>query len=234
VAAKKPASSSSSRATPKKKKAQQFVEKKNERYDRHDHYYRQAKREGFAARSIYKLDELDHEFRVLKKGDVVVDLGCAPGSWMQYVEQKILPGGRAYGIDLLPVKVAFGPHVRTLVGDAFKVTLEDLVDAGDQPLPSVDVVLSDMAPNTTGIRAVDQARSMALCERALEVATRLLRPGGRFVVKVLEGGEMKPFVTACQQVFSVVKIKRPKSTRMGSTETFVVGLDKKQPRQLPG
>lgn len=204
-----------------------FLDKKNERYDRHDHYYRQAKKEGYAARSIYKLDEIDAEYRILKKGDVVVDLGCAPGSWMQYVESKVLPGGRGYGIDLLPVKVGFGPHIRTIIGDAFQVTLEDLMDSKDGPLPVVDVVLSDMAPNTTGIRAVDQARSMALCERALEVATRLLRPGGRFVVKVLEGGEMKAFVTACQQVFSVVKIKRPKSTRDGSTETFVIGLDKK-------
>ena len=204
-----------------------FLEKKNERYDRHDHFYRKAKAEGFAARSVYKLDEIDREFRILKKGDVVVDLGCAPGSWMQYVELKVLPNGRAYGIDLLPVKVAYGPHVRTIEGDAFSVTLEDLTDSHDGALPKVDVVLSDMAPNTTGIRAVDQARSMALCERALEVAQRLLRPGGRFVVKVLEGGEMKPFVTACQAVFSSVKIKRPKSTRDGSTETFVIGLDKK-------
>lgn len=212
--------------TSSKKKA--FVEKKNERYDRHDHYYRKAKNEGFAARSIYKLDEIDHEFKVLKKGDVVVDLGCAPGSWLQYVESRVLPTGRAFGIDLLPVKVAFSAHVRTLVGDAFEVKLEDLVDTDAAGAPVVvDVVLSDMAPNTTGIRAVDQARSMALCERALEVAQRLLRPGGRFVVKVLEGGDMKSFVTACQATFTTVKIKRPKSTRPGSTETFVIGIGKR-------
>ena len=204
-----------------------FVIKGNARYDRHDHFYRQAKKEGFAARSIYKLDEIDRDYRILHKGDVVVDLGCAPGSWMQYVEEKIQPGGRAYGIDLLAVKVAFGPHVRTIVGDAFAVTLEDLTDSVGAELPRVDVVLSDMAPNTTGIRSIDQARSMALSERALEVAVRLLRPGGRFVVKVLEGGEMKAFVTAIEQVFSTVKLRRPKSTRDGSTETFVVALDKR-------
>ncbi len=224
MATKKKVGPAKTRATTTTNK---FLEKKNERYDRHDHYYRQAKKDGYAARSIYKLDEIDAEFRILKKGDFVVDLGCAPGSWMQYVEGKVLPGGHAYGIDLLPVKVGFGPHVRTIIGDAFSMTLADLTDSNGAPLPVVDVVLSDMAPNTTGIRAVDQARSMALCERALEVASRLLRPGGRFVVKVLEGGEMKSFTTACQQVFSVVKIKRPKSTRDGSTETFVVGLDKK-------
>ncbi len=211
-----------------RKPGQPYVEKGNARYDRHDHYFRKAREEGFAARSIYKLDELDREFHVLSSGDVVVDLGCAPGSWMQYVEKKVLPRGRVFGIDLLPARVSFGPHVRILQGDAFAVTLEQLVGVVQgEPLPAVDVVLSDMAPNTTGIRAVDQARSMALCERALEVAQRLLRPGGNFVVKVLEGGDMKSFVEQCRSVFATVKIKRPKSTRPGSTETFVVGLKKK-------
>jgi 23S rRNA (uridine2552-2'-O)-methyltransferase len=212
-----------------RKPGQTYVDKGNARYDRHDHYFRKAREEGFAARSIYKLDELDREFRLLAAGDVVVDLGCAPGSWMQYVEKKVLPGGRAWGIDLLPARVSFGPHVHILQGDAFAVTLEQLVGAAPgEPLPAVDVVLSDMAPNTTGIRAVDQARSMALCERALEVATRLLRPGGNFVVKVLEGGDMKSFVEQCRAGFDTVKIKRPKSTRPGSTETFVVGLGRRR------
>jgi 23S rRNA (uridine2552-2'-O)-methyltransferase len=212
-----------------RKPEQGYVEKGNARYDRHDHYFRKAREEGFAARSIYKLDEIDREFHILRRGDVVVDLGCAPGSWMQYVEKKVLPGGRAFGIDLLPAKVSFGPHVSILQGDAFAVTLEQLVGAAPgAPLPAVDVVLSDMAPNTSGIRAVDQARSMALCERALDVAARMLRPSGNFVVKVLEGGDMKAFVEQCRATFDSVKIKRPKSTRPGSTETFVVGLGRKR------
>ena len=205
-----------------------FLAKGNARYDRHDHFYRRAKQEGFAARSVYKLDELDAEFKLIRRGDTVIDLGCAPGSWLQYVEQKIGESGRAYGIDLLPVKVAFPPRVRVLQGDAFSVTLSDLTAAaGEDDLPAVDVVISDMAPNTTGIRSVDAARSMALCERALEVAERLLRPGGNFVVKVLEGGDMKPFVERAKGVFEAVKIKRPKSTRDGSTETFVVGVHRR-------
>jgi 23S rRNA (uridine2552-2'-O)-methyltransferase len=205
-----------------------FLAKGNARYDRHDHFYRRAKQEGFAARSVYKLDELDAEFKLIRRGDTVIDLGCAPGSWLQYVEQKVGESGRAYGIDLLPVKVAFPPRVRVLQGDAFSVTLSDLTAAaGEDDLPAVDVVLSDMAPNTTGIRSVDAARSMALCERALEVAERVLRPGGNFVVKVLEGGDMKAFVERAKGVFDAVKIKRPKSTRDGSTETFVVGLHRR-------
>ncbi len=204
-----------------------FVIKGNARYDRHDHFYKMAKAEGFAARSVYKLEEMDKEHKLIRKGDVVVDLGCAPGSWLQYVESHVGDTGLAFGIDLLPVKVAFSPCVRVLQGDAFKVSLSDLVGAADGELIDVDVVLSDMAPNTTGIRSVDADRSMALCERALDVAERLLRPGGNFVVKVLEGGEMKAFVERAKTIFQAVKIRRPKSTREGSTETFVIGLGRR-------
>ena len=205
-----------------------FIPKGNARYDRHDTYYKKAKAEGYAARSVYKLDEIDREYHLIHRGDVVVDLGCAPGSWLQYVEKKVMPGGLAYGIDLLPVKIAFGPHVQIMQGDAFTVTLEQLTRvAPGTPPARVDVVLSDMAPNTTGIRSVDQARSVALCERALEVADRLLVRGGRMCVKILEGGDMKAFVEACKKVFVQVKIKRPKSTRSGSTETFIIGLDRR-------
>ena len=209
-----------------------YVKKANARYDRHDHFYRRAKEEGFVARSIYKLDEIDREYKLIKKGDIVVDLGCAPGSWMQYVEERIGDNGRGFGIDLLPVKTAFSDRIRTIQGDAFAVTLEQLTDSRAGELRPIDVVLSDMAPNTTGIRSVDAARSYALCERALEVAARLLRPGGHFVVKVLEGGEQKAFIEQCKEVFAHVKIKRPKSTREGSTETFVIGLHRKQPPAL--
>ncbi len=213
-----------------KKKA--FVKKGNARYDRHDHFYRRAKEEGFAARSVYKLEEINAEHKLIHQGDVVVDLGCAPGSWLQYVEEKIGGRGRAFGIDLLPVKVGFSERVRVVRGDAFTVTMADLTGTTEDAVPAVDVVLSDMAPNTTGIRSVDAARSMALCERALDVAVRLLRPGGHFVVKVLEGGDMKAFIEQAKQVFEAVKIKRPKSTRDGSTETFVIGLRRRAPQAL--
>jgi 23S rRNA (uridine2552-2'-O)-methyltransferase len=195
-----------------------FIAKGNSRYDRHDPFYRQAKKEGFAARSIYKLEELDHELRLLKPNDRVLDLGTAPGSWMQYVDMK-LKNGSAVGIDLLPVKVSFSARVTILLGDAFEERLEDR--------GPFNLVLSDMAPNTTGIRAVDQARSLALCERALEVAVRSLKKGGRFCVKILEGGDTKQFIEACKTVFEDVKVKRPKSTRVGSTETYVIGLNRR-------
>lgn len=206
-----------------------FVPKGNSRYDRHDAYYRKAKKEGFAARSIYKLEELDQEFRLLRPSDRVLDLGCAPGSWLQYVDSK-LTSGSAVGIDLLPVKAGLSAKVRVLQGDAFETSLEELTGTRPgEPLKLFHVVLSDMAPNTTGIRSVDQARSLALCERALEVAERALAQGGRMCVKILEGGDMKAYLEACKKVFRSVKVKRPKSTRSGSTETFVIGLDRLPP-----
>jgi 23S rRNA (uridine2552-2'-O)-methyltransferase len=181
-----PAKATTTKATTKGGGA--FLAKGNARYDRHDHFYRRAKQEGFAARSVYKLDELDAEFKLIRRGDTVIDLGCAPGSWLQYVEQKIGEGGRAYGIDLLPVKVAFPPRVRVLQGDAFSVTLSDLTAAaGEHDLPAVDVVLSDMAPNLSGVALVDQGRAYNLVELALYMADAWLRTGGSAAIKVFQG-----------------------------------------------
>lgn len=208
-----------------------FVAKGNARYDRHDTFYRQAKREGFVARSIYKLEEIDAQFGLLRATSVVLDLGCAPGSWLQYVAKTIDParGGRAVGIDLLPVHTSFPSWVKVLLGDVYTVSDEQLLPDGvvvaDTSRP-FDVVLSDMAPNTTGIRSVDQARSLDLAETALAIAARRLRPGGAFCVKILEGGEMKSFIDACQRTFTTVKVRRPKGTREGSKETYVVGLER--------
>lgn len=206
-----------------------FINKGNARYDRHDALYRKAKKEGYAARSVYKLEEIDHELKLLRARDRVLDLGCAPGSWLQYVDAK-LTHGAAVGIDLLETRIAFSAKVRVLQGDAFETSIEELsgTPAGE-PLRLFDVVLSDMAPNTTGIKSVDQARSLALCERALEVAERALKPGGRMCVKIFEGGEMKQFLEACKKVFATVKVKRPKGTRVGSVETYVIGLDRLPP-----
>lgn len=206
-----------------------FIQKSNARYDRHDALYRKAKKEGFAARSVYKLEEIDRECKLLRPRDRVLDLGCAPGSWLQYVDQK-LTHGAAVGIDLLPTRVALSGKVRVLQGDAFETSLQELTGTpAGEPLRLFDVVLSDMAPNTTGIKAVDQARSLALCERALEVAERALAPGGRMCVKIFEGGDMKQFLDACKQLFRTVKVKRPKGTRAGSVETYVIALDRLPP-----
>jgi 23S rRNA (uridine2552-2'-O)-methyltransferase len=202
-----------------------FVPKGNARYDRHDHYYREAKKEGFVARSIYKLDEIDAKFRLIKKGDAVLDLGCAPGSWLQYATERVGERGAVVGIDLLPSKVNLPANVRVMEGDAFETPIAQL-----QVTPGrlFDVVLSDMAPNTTGIRTVDQSRSLALCERALEVAQAALRAGGAFVAKIFEGQDQRAYLDAVKKVFQDVDVYRPKSTRQGSIEVYVVGRNKRR------
>ncbi len=198
-------------------------------YERKDPYYKKAKQEGFAARAVYKLEELDQEFKLLKAGDHVLDLGCAPGSWLQYAERKVSMKGRVVGIDLLPLRLAFPPHVVVLQGDAFTTPPEALQAAGVAAPQPFDVVLSDMAPNTTGIKSVDQDRSLALCERAVDVARTVLRPGGRMALKIFEGGEMHAFVASCKTLFDEVNIKRPKGTRVRSKETYVVCRGRKRP-----
>lgn len=212
-----------------------FVGKGSDRYDRHDHYYRRAKEEGWLARSVYKLEELDTDFKLIRPGDNVLDLGAAPGSWLQFAERRVQQkGGKIVGIDLLPLKLSFGPHVKVIQGDVFKTDVKDLLPPGfevgddDVALRPYDVVLSDMAPNTTGIRTVDQARSMALAERALEVAFRVLRPGGRFCVKIFEGADFPAYLDELKRGFSTVKVRRPKGVRVGSIETYVVALDRRR------
>lgn len=217
-----------------------FIKKGNDRYDRHDVFYRRAKAEGFLARSVFKLEELDEAFGLIRPGDDVLDLGCAPGSWMQYAERAITEkGGRLVGIDLLPCTLSFGDNVKILQDDVFEVTAADLWPPGEDPpeldadlsIPGTketrpfDVVMSDMAPNTTGIKSVDQARSAGLCERALDVACRMLRPHGRFCTKMFEGAETAAYLKALRSIFGEVKIRRPAGVRVGSKETYIVALD---------
>ena len=183
------------------------------KYNRKDPYYHAAKKQGFVARSIFKLEEIDKDFSLIKPKARVLDLGCSPGSWLQYVDQKAL-GGQIVGIDLAPLALSFGPHVQFIQGDIFEVVIEG----------QFDLVLSDMAPKTSGIKSLDQDRSLVLCEQALEIAKRVLKPGGNFCVKVLEGGGLPNYIKTCRETFKEVKIRRPKSTRAGSMETYVIGL----------
>lgn len=208
------------------------LSKSKGRYERHDAFFHAAKKQGFVARSIFKLEEIDKDFSLIKPKDWVLDLGCSPGSWMQYVHARVsASGGGAVGVDLLPLKVSLGPKIHFTQGDIFDVSIESLspqTALSDASLPaSFDVVLSDMAPNTSGIKSLDQDRSLVLCERALEIAEHVLRPGGRFCVKILEGGGMPGFLTECRRIFAQVKIRRPKGTRVASMETYVIGLQKK-------
>jgi 23S rRNA (uridine2552-2'-O)-methyltransferase len=184
---------------------------------RHDRFHKKAKKEGFLARAVFKLEELDTQFKLFKPGQRVLDLGCAPGSWLQYARTKVGATGVLVGLDR-----DFRGNVagaRILSGDVMKVELSELL--GD--LSAFDVVLSDMAPDTTGIRSMDQARSEALFERALEIATALLAPGGNFVGKLFQGPDFKKLTESVRARFDVGKTVKPESSRQISIEQYVVG-----------
>ncbi len=185
----------------------------------HDAYFLKAKAEGYVARSAYKLLEIQERHRLVRAGDRVLDLGCAPGSWMQVCEKLVGAKGLVLGVDLAPVAAELGNNCVTEVGDVFALPREKLLAlGGDRPF---DVVLSDMAPSTTGHG--DDFLSVRLCRRVLELLPGLLRAGGNLVMKVLEGEEYPALMREAKAVFREVKGLKPKASRDVSREMFVVG-----------
>jgi len=201
------------------------VPSKTMAYKPKDHYYKKAKEQNFAARSVFKLEEIDQRFRVLKPGQTVLDLGASPGSWSQYASQKIGAGGRILGVDLSPVNVKLSNAV-FIQADLRDLALEQVFQEHGF-VPPFDLVLSDMAPKTTGIRITDQARSMELCELALDIARRFLRPGGHFVCKLFHSDDFTKLREEIKKSFEKFEAVKPDSTRKISKEIFLVGLRKK-------
>jgi 23S rRNA (uridine2552-2'-O)-methyltransferase len=185
---------------------------------RHDRFHQKAKKQGFLARAVFKLEELDQQFKLFKPGQRVLDLGCAPGSWLQYARSKVGDKGVLVGLDRGPLRGDVA-GARIVVGDVMKIDIAEL--KGD--LPAFDVVLSDMAPDTSGIRHLDQARSEALFERALEIATAVLAPGGNFVGKLFQGPDFKKLTEEVRAKFDVAKTAKPASSRQISIEQYVIG-----------
>ncbi|MBC8133148.1 MAG: RlmE family RNA methyltransferase [Deltaproteobacteria bacterium] len=185
---------------------------------RHDPFFRKARAAGFAARSVFKLEEIDRRVRLIRPGDRILDLGCCPGSWLQYAVQAVGPMGAVVGIDRNPLPRPI-PGARVLVGDIFTATDDELL--GTQK--AFDAVLSDMAPDTTGVRSADQARSARLFAEALTRAVRLLAPGGAFVGKLFQGPDFEDVRKQLASRFSDVKVIKPDSSRAQSIEIFLVG-----------
>ena len=185
---------------------------------RHDAYFRKARAQGFAARSVFKLEEIDRKLHLLRKGQRVLDLGCRPGSWLQYAVAAVGRAGAVVGIDRAPLPAPIA-GARAIVGDLFVTPDAELL--GD--LTAFDVVLSDMAPDTTGIRATDQARSAALFEEALARAERLLAPTGAFVGKIFQGPDLPALRRRMAARFAEVKIVKPDSSRAQSMEIYLAG-----------
>jgi len=188
-----------------------------------DHYSQQAKKEGFPARSVYKLKEIQKKHGLIKKGNKILDLGCAPGSWLLYAADLTGNAGHVIGIDLVPVTVRVPSHVTMYTGDILSMDDAFFRSLGQD----VDVVMSDMAPSTTGNRLVDSTRSFNLCQMALTVAQTTLKTGGSFVCKIFQGEDFKQFSDSVKTVFNRHKIFKPQSTRKVSKEIYIIGFGKK-------
>jgi 23S rRNA (uridine2552-2'-O)-methyltransferase len=190
-----------------------YTEKKRE------HFYKEAKRVGYRARSAFKLEQIQDKFRIIKKGDVLVDLGAAPGGWSQVAKELAGDQGTVLGIDLSYIHPI--PGVTFLQGDLTEnLTIEKIKQIiGDK---KVDTVLSDMSPNISGNYSVDQARSVYLCEHALKLAELLLRPDGKFVCKVFEGEDLPDFIKKTNKLFKTVKEFSPPASRKSSSEIYVI------------
>ena len=193
-------------------------------YARQDHAARRAREESYSARSVFKLQELDHRYMLLKPGMCVLDLGCAPGSWLEYAAPKVGSRGFCLGVDLVPVQQEL-PNTRFEQGDALDPALLSRL-ASEHGIRYFDLVLCDMSPRLTGIRAQDQERALALWTAALDTARAWLRPDGALVVKLFEGGGHTELIQRAKQLFTRVELMRPKTTRKHSREIYLVGLGK--------
>jgi 23S rRNA (uridine2552-2'-O)-methyltransferase len=185
-----------------------------------DHYVQQAKADGWRSRAAYKLMEIDDKDHLLKRGEVVVDLGATPGGWSQLAIKRVGECGRVFALDLIELHPIHG--VEFLQGDFREdAVLNQLLQRlnGRQ----VGVVLSDMAPNISGVSVTDQARGMHLCELALEFAKEQLKPSGAFLVKVFQGADFEAFIKQMRETFVTVQTRKPKASRDRSSEIYLLG-----------
>lgn len=193
-----------------------------------DYYFKKAKKENYPARSVYKLEEAQKKYQFLKTGNSVLDLGCQPGSWSIYAAKIVGPSGLVVGVDLQEgkkIRVAKGAEIVWLCDD---ITADDIVGKLQKTRKHFRVILSDIAPRTSGNKWVDQQQSLNLARRVLELAGRLLESGGNFYVKVFEGEDFKEFVDSVREHFATVRIVKPKSSRSESREVFILGMGYKR------
>jgi 23S rRNA (uridine2552-2'-O)-methyltransferase len=196
----------------RKQKKNQWLEQQ-----RKDNYTRQARQQGYRSRAVFKLQEIDLRDRLISRGLRVLELGAAPGGWSQYIAEKVGHQGLVVAVDLIMMKPL--PNVHFIHGDFTDSAVQrSLVDV----LGATDLVLSDLAPNITGIRDVDQARFLDLLDSALDLAGRTLRPGGGVLLKVFEGPEIKAFRQRCESCFGQVQVRKPAASRSKSREFYLL------------
>ncbi len=194
-------------------------------YNPKDHYFKKAKEQNFVARSIFKLEEIDQKLKIIHPNQKILDLGAAPGSWSQYCSKKIGPQGRLLGVDLTSINIKLN-NAAFIQADLRDLELTSIFkEHGFNEL--FDVVLSDMAPRTTGIRMTDQVRSFELCELALNIARQYLKKDGHFVCKLFHSDDFTVLRDEIKKDFSKFEAIKPDSTRKISKEIFLIGVKKK-------
>ena len=187
-----------------------------------DHYTRRAREERWLARSIYKLEEIDRKVRLIRPGDRILDLGCYPGSWSQYSVVKVGPTGEVVGVDLKKPERFSSPRFKFIEADVLSLDVQWL----REEVGARELVISDLAPATSGIAVTDTSRSMELARRALEIALAVLKKGGHFLCKVFEGQEVKAFRTELAEHFARVQTLRPSAVRKASREIYLLAMNR--------
>jgi 23S rRNA (uridine2552-2'-O)-methyltransferase len=188
-----------------------------------DPFRDQARMEGYVSRAVYKLKALDEKYRLLKPGQRVLDLGCSPGSWLQYIFSRVGPTGVVVGVDIEEPEIPLAPPLYFIQGEVGSLDLAAITAIS----ADFDVVLSDLAPKTSGVKAVDQQRSLELALKAWEWARKLLRPGGHFLVKVFEGPDTPTLTAALKAAFGQCRLVKPPGSRAASREIYLLGLNKR-------
>lgn len=206
-----------------KKIKKQSDRKKSRQNQWEDHLSRKARLEGYPARSIYKLEEIQNKYKVIKKNDRVIDLGCSPGSWSLYASKLVGDQGRIYGIDLKPIDIKLPANVVTIQDNI--LSMENKLFLSD--VKGLNVVLSDMAPATTGRKDVDALRSFELCTMAFDVANDLLKKNGNFICKIFQGNDFNAFQKNVKSRFKTCKVFKPGSCRKQSKEIYIIAIGKK-------
>jgi len=186
---------------------------------RPDYFTRKAKKSGYPARSVFKLEEINAKYRILRKGQRVLDIGAAPGSWSMFASRKIGPEGRVVSVDLKECRIPSGyGNITVYTGDAFSPEIKNrLSEKGP-----FDLILSDAAPATTGNKTIDTSRSTALAEECIQTGISSLKAGGNLVFKLFQGGDEKNLMQQLRSLFETVKIFKPKSSRKDSFEIFFI------------
>jgi 23S rRNA (uridine2552-2'-O)-methyltransferase len=190
-----------------------------------DPFYKKAKEEGFRARSVYKLKDIDAKYHCIRKGDTVLDLGCSPGSFLQALSEMVGEKGFVIGIDILPTPALSRKNVTAIKGDIREIDIAQLL--AEHGLKEINAVTCDIAPNLSGIREVDDARIEELFHSVLDIVVKTLKPGGNFIVKSFSTTIQKDITTALQKQFSKVSPYKPPASRAVSPEIFFVCMGKK-------